>query len=90
VNLVCWRLGGYLARESARDHPPSVRKVVALGSPVIGGPRFTTVAHGVPARGHNLAQPERAVAERFATSLQVPVTAVYSKRYGVVVWQALR
>ncbi len=88
VDLVGWSLGGYLARESARDHPASVRKVVTLGSPVIGGPRFTTVAHWYRARGHNLAQLERAVAERFATPLQVPVTAVYSKRDGVVAWQA--
>lgn len=87
VDLVGWSLGGYLARESARDHPASVRKVVALGSPVIGGTHFTMVAHGYRARGHNLAQLQRAVAERFATPLQVPVTAAYSKRDGVVVWQ---
>ena len=88
VDLVGWSLGGYLARELARDHPAGVRKVVTLGSPVIGGPRFTTVAPWYRARGHDLAQLEREVAERFATPLRVPVTAVYSRRDGVVAWQA--
>ena len=38
---------------------------------------------GVVQRG-----PERSVAERYATPLRVPVVAVYSKRDGVVAWQA--
>ena len=31
---------------------------------------------------------EQAVADRYATPLQVPVTAIYSKRDGIVAWQA--
>jgi pimeloyl-ACP methyl ester carboxylesterase len=88
VVLVGWSLGGYLAREAARDEPDAVCKVVTLGSPVIGGPRFTAVAPWYRARGHDLAAIEAQVAERFTTPLRVPVTAVYSKRDGVVAWQA--
>ena len=88
VDLVGWSLGGYLAREAARDGPHSVRGVVTLGSPVIGGPRFTAVAPWYRAQGHDLAALEAGVAARFDTPLRVPVTAVYSKRDGVVAWQA--
>jgi pimeloyl-ACP methyl ester carboxylesterase len=38
VVLVGWSLGGYIACEYAREHPRAVRKIVTLGSPVIGGP----------------------------------------------------
>jgi pimeloyl-ACP methyl ester carboxylesterase len=88
VALVGWSLGGYLAREMARNAPDAVRQVVTLGSPVIGGPRFTAVAPWYRIRGQDLESIEREVAERFNTPLRVPVTAVYSKRDGVVAWQA--
>lgn len=96
VALVGWSLGGYLAREVARevardlgrDQAAAVSQVITLGSPVIGGPRFTAVAPWYRLRGHDLAGMERAVAQRFDTPLQVPVTAVYSKRDGIVAWQA--
>jgi pimeloyl-ACP methyl ester carboxylesterase len=88
VMLVGWSLGGYLARELARDHPERVRKVITLGSPVIGGPRYTAVGSWYQSKGYDLDAIERGVAARFATPLRVPVTAIYSKRDGVVAWQA--
>jgi len=88
IVAVGWSLGGYLARESARDRPDRFRKVITLGSPVIGGPKFTVTARWYRERGFDVDQIERIVAERFATPLQVPVVAVYSKRDGVVAWEA--
>jgi len=88
VVLVGWSLGGYIAREYAREHPGEVRKVVTLGSPVIGGPRYTATAEWYRSRGHDLVEMERAVADRYAIPLRVPVTAIYSKRDGIVAWQA--
>jgi pimeloyl-ACP methyl ester carboxylesterase len=88
IVLVGWSLGGYLAREFAREHPALVRRVVTLGSPVIGGPRYTATARKYAAQGHDLEELERAVASRYATPLSVPVTALYSKRDGIVAWRA--
>jgi pimeloyl-ACP methyl ester carboxylesterase len=86
--LVGWSLGGYIAREYAREHAGQVRKIVTLGSPVIGGPRYTATAARYRAQGHDLDEIERAIANRYATPLDVPVAAIYSKRDGVVAWRA--
>lgn len=88
VVLVGWSLGGYIAREYAREHPHEVRRVVTLGSPVIGGPRYTATAEWYRSQGHDLVEIERAIADRYSTPLRVPVTAIYSKRDGVVAWRA--
>lgn len=88
VVVVGWSLGGFIAREYAREHPAHVRKVITLGTPVIGGPRYTATARRYRAQGHDLDELERAVKSRYATPLQVPITAVYSKRDGIVAWQA--
>jgi pimeloyl-ACP methyl ester carboxylesterase len=88
VVLVGWSLGGYIAREYAREHPEGVRRIVTLGSPVIGGPRYTATSEWYRSQGHDLVEMERAVKRRYATPLRVPVTAIYSRRDGIVAWQA--
>lgn len=88
VVLVGWSLGGYIAREYAREHADGIRKIVTLGSPVIGGPRYTATAEWYRSRGHDLAEIERAIKDRYAVPLRVPVAAIYSKRDGIVAWQA--
>ncbi|MEM7097832.1 MAG: alpha/beta fold hydrolase [Pseudomonadota bacterium] len=88
VTLVGWSLGGYLAREVARDLPEQVKRVVTLGSPVIGGPKYTTVAPYFNARGQSLDEIERLVDERYEVPIQQPITAIYSRFDGVVAWQA--
>lgn len=88
VTLVGWSLGGFIAREFAREHPDRVRKVITLGSPVVGGPRYTATADWYRSQGHDLDELERTVAERYATPIKVPVTAIFSKRDGVVAWRA--
>jgi pimeloyl-ACP methyl ester carboxylesterase len=86
--VVGWSLGGFIAREYAREYPGHVRKVITLGTPVIGGPRYTATARRYRAQGHDLDELEQAVRSRYATPLTVPVTAVYSRRDGVVAWPA--
>jgi pimeloyl-ACP methyl ester carboxylesterase len=88
VRLIGWSLGGYLAREAARERPRAVERVVTLGSPVVGGPKYTVVGRYYAQRGYDLDAIEAAVAAREQTPLEVPVTAVYSRSDGVVAWRA--
>lgn len=87
ASLVGWSLGGVVAREVARRHPEAVRRVITYGTPVVGGPTFTSAARSfetAPDReGWKLA--ERLDAE---SPISVPLTAMYSRRDGVVAWQA--
>lgn len=88
VALVGWSLGGYLAREVARELPHAVSQVITMGSPVIGGPKYTLVARAFQDRGEDLDMIEQAVAYRERVPLRVPVTAIYSRLDGVVAWEA--
>jgi len=88
VSLVGWSLGGVIARETARERPALVARVVTLGSPVVGGPKYTLVADYYRRRGFDLDAIEAAAAERNRIPLQVPVTAIYSRNDGVVAWRA--
>jgi pimeloyl-ACP methyl ester carboxylesterase len=87
ASLVGWSLGGVIAREVARRHPDAVRRVITYGTPVTGGPRHTTVARAYQ-RGP---RPDaRRVAERLDPTAPVPVplTIMFSRRDGIVAWQA--
>ncbi|HSG91889.1 MAG TPA: alpha/beta hydrolase [Pseudomonadales bacterium] len=88
VAVVGWSLGGYLAREAARERPHAVRRVVTLGSPIIGGPKYTQLAPLYRARGVDLDAIERQVGEREAAPIMAPVTAIYSRLDGIVAWRA--
>jgi pimeloyl-ACP methyl ester carboxylesterase len=88
VGIIGWSLGGYLAREAARERPQAARQVITLGSPVVGGPKYTAVAGAYRLRGIDLDEIEAAVAERNRLPLATPVTAIYSRSDGVVAWQA--
>ena len=65
-----------------------VYKRQTLGSPVVGGPKYTAVAGAFASERGALDDIERLVDERYAVPLEVPVTAVYSRLDGVVSWQA--
>ena len=88
VGLVGWSLGGYLAREAARERPARVSHVVTLGSPVVGGPKYTLASRHYVKHGYDLDEIEATVAARDAVPLEIPVTAIFSRRDGVVSWQA--
>ncbi len=88
ITLIGWSLGGYVAREVARDLPHIVSHVITLGSPVVGGPKYTTVAPLFRLRGMDLDWIEQASAERDAVPIQAPITAIVSPSDGVVGYQA--
>ena len=85
VHLVGWSLGGFIAREIAREIPDRVGQVITLASPVVGGPKYTAAAGHYIKKGISLDDIERAVAKRDITHpLTVPVTALYSRSDAVV------
>jgi surfactin synthase thioesterase subunit len=89
VALVGWSLGGVLAREVARERPELVKTVVTLGSPIIGGPKYTRAAAFYERiLGEDLDAIEQAVEERNRIPISVPLTAIYSRRDAVVQWEA--
>ncbi|MGD8440642.1 MAG: alpha/beta hydrolase [Holophagae bacterium] len=88
LRLVGWSLGGYLAREAAREHPEVVDRVVTLGAPIIGGPKYTASAPMYLRKGYDLDAIETDVEARERDPIRVPVDAVYSRSDGVVAWRA--
>ena len=86
VSLVGWSLGGVIAREVARREPDAVRRVITYGTPVVGGPRFTAVARAYAPDASGAADGREAARRRVAD--QVPLTAVFSRRDGIVSWEA--
>ena len=86
--LVGWSLGGFIAREIARDMPEDVATVVTMGAPVVGGPKYTSVAPLFRARNIDLDWVEEEIQKRFNKPITQPVTALYSKRDGIVGWPA--
>ena len=89
ASVVGWSLGGIYAREIARRHPPLVRQVITLGSPFAMADFDQTHADRAYERQARLhaaaAVPTRAELRR---PIPVPSTAVYSRRDGIVSWQA--
>ena len=88
LKLIGWSLGGYLAREAARERPGCIERVITLGAPVVGGPSYTASAPGYLRRGYDLDEIKAAVLERESRPITVPVFAVFSRSDGVVAWQA--
>lgn len=88
VRLVGWSLGGYLVREVARERPDLVDRVVTLGAPVVGGPKYTASAPMYLRKGYDLDAIEAGVVARETQPITVPVDAVYSRSDGVVAWRA--
>ena len=86
--LLGWSLGGVLARELTREHPEWVEHVVTMGSPIIGGPKYTVFARLYSSTGRDIERIERNVKSRYRKPIQRPVTALYSKTDGIVAWEA--
>lgn len=88
LHLVGWSLGGYIAREVARDVPGLVEKVVTLGTPVVGGPKYTAIASMYAAWGFDLDAMEKDVEAREKNPIQNEILAIYSQTDNIVSWQA--
>ena len=90
VSVIGWSLGGIYARELARQHSGQVRDVITLGSPfALTDPRQSRADGAYRRRRHLHADGQRVpTREQVASPIGVPSTAVYSRRDGIVSWQA--
>ncbi len=82
VSLVGWSIGGVIARETARDHPELIRRVITFGTPVEGGPSYTALAFRYGEE--RLTEIRQGVEDRAMTEIVVPVTAIWSRNDGIV------
>jgi dienelactone hydrolase len=80
ITLVGWSLGGGIARELARRHPTRVAHVITLGTPVIGGPKYTATAHTYLKQGMDLEKMAEKQRTREQVPIPVPLTVIYSER----------
>lgn len=88
VTLVGWSLGGYLAREIARELPHQVAGVITLGTPAVGGPKFTVTAGLYRRKGFDVDAIAADMDKQEGTPIRCPLTVFFSKRDGVVSWPA--
>lgn len=85
IHLIGWSLGGYVAREVARENPDSIAQVITLASPVVGGPKYTASApHYRDELGIDLDELEASVARRNERPIEVPITALFTRRDTIV------
>lgn len=89
VTLIGWSLGGVIARETARLYASVVREVMTLGTPIIGGPKYTAAAERFAKSADiDLDEFELEVHARNSAGISQPVTSIYSKLDGIVGWRA--
>lgn len=88
VILLGWSLGGYIAREVARDLPDQVAQIITLGAPVVGGPKYTAAARFFIKKGLDLDWIESESSKRDTKPIRQPITAIYSQTDAIVDWRA--
>lgn len=89
IIIIGWSLGGYIGREAARDYQNKVEKVITLGSPIIGGPKYTAIGDFY-SKMHKVDMEvlEKEIDKRFENTLLLPLYSIYSKKDSIVSWQA--
>lgn len=88
VTMIGWSLGGILSREVARQIPEHVRAVCCIGSPILGGPKYTIYSGYYERLGFDMEAVAQRAEKREEVPLSVPCHAIYSKNDGVVDWEA--
>lgn len=88
VVLLGWSLGGYVAREVSRVLPEKVCHIITMGSPIVGGAKYTVFAPMYSSKGLDLDMMEQRILSRHVEKMPVRVTAIFSKSDGMVDWRA--
>ncbi len=88
IVLLGWSLGGVVAREATKLAPERIEQIITMGTPVVGGPKYTVAADSYRRRGLDLDQLERSIEEKNTAPIPARITAIYSRVDGVVAWRA--
>lgn len=90
VSFVGWSLGGFYARELAKHWHDRVHHVITIGTPFNGSADDTNVGWLFRLLNGRRPPDEAALRERLAEPPPVPTISLYSRRDGVVSWEACR
>ncbi|MFT7776079.1 alpha/beta hydrolase [Roseateles sp.] len=88
LSLVGWSLGGFYARELAKRWHDRVHHVITLGTPFNGSADDTNVGWLFRLLNGRRPPDEAALRARLAEPPPVPTISLYSRRDGVVSWEA--
>ncbi len=90
VSLIGWSLGGVYARQLAKENPDLIRQVITLASPFadIERPNNATWLYKFINDRRPIAPSDQKWLLDLPGPAPVPSTALYSKRDGVVPWEA--
>lgn len=86
--LIGWSLGGYIAREVARELPDEVAQVITFGTPTIGGAKYTATADSFRKNGVDLDWIEREITKREQTHITQPITGIIGTYDGIIAHDA--
>lgn len=85
VVLIGWSLGGVIARHLARQQPDHVSDIIALGAPLVGGPKYTFTAPWYTRKGIDMDKAERKVNDHESrTALPCPMLSIFTPHDGMV------
>ena len=90
VSLIGWSLGGFYARELAKRWHDRVHHVITIGTPFNGSTADTNVGWLFRLLNGRQAPDETALRARLAEPPPVPTISLYSRRDGIVSWEACR
>ena len=93
ISLIGWSLGGVYAKALARRYPSLIRDVITLGSPISGETRDVSIRRAyefVSAMEFHDPQFAGKLRELNTPLRDVPLTALYCRRDGVVPWTNAR
>ncbi|MFT4762168.1 MAG: putative alpha/beta hydrolase family esterase [Paraglaciecola sp.] len=90
VTLIGWSLGGVFARHLVHQRPEWVRQIITLGSPFsnLKAPNNASWLYDLIHRDAPISTLDQEWLDTLPKPLNVPSTAIYSKRDGIVPWEA--
>ncbi len=88
IQMIGWSLGGYISKEVAREQGSDVSRVITLGTPVVGGPKYTAFLPVYKRRGIDVEKAANAVLSRYKHPIECAVVALYNQRDAIVASEA--